>query len=205
MFFIERPARCLVESEVKEVMNDFHKGDCGGHLFWKATANKFLRVGFYWPTLFADVYKIVMSYHECQIFQGKRKLLMLPLQPISFQAPFQQWGLDFIGEINPSSSAQHKWILTATDYFTKWIEEIQTRQVTDLVIIQFLESNILSRFGCPQRIITDNATAFKSKNMVEFCENYNITLDHSTSYYPQGNGMDKYSNKSLVNIIKKMM
>lgn len=31
----------------------------------------------------------VMSFHDCQIFQGKRKLLPLPLQPISVQAPFQ--------------------------------------------------------------------------------------------------------------------
>jgi hypothetical protein len=42
------------------------------------------------------------------------------------KGPFQQWGLDFIGEINPSSSGQHKWILVATDYFTKWIEAIPT-------------------------------------------------------------------------------
>lgn len=59
---------CLVEEEAKQVMVDFHKGDCGGNLFWKTTANKILRAGYYWPTLFADVYKIVTSYHECQIF-----------------------------------------------------------------------------------------------------------------------------------------
>jgi hypothetical protein len=95
-------------------------------------------------------------------------LFPLPLKPISVEAPFQQWGLDFIGEIHPSSSTQHKWILTATDYFTKWIEAVPTRQAIDTVIIQFLENNILSRFGCPTRIITDNATTFKSKRMVKF-------------------------------------
>ena len=30
-------------------------------------------------------------------------------------------------------------------------------------------------------------------------------MGHSTVYYPQGNGLDKYSNKSLVNIIKKLL
>jgi len=77
----------------------------------------------------------MMSFHECQIFQGKRKLFPLLLQPISITAPFQKWDIDFIGEIHPSSSAQHKWILTTTDYFTKWIEAIPTRQATDSVII----------------------------------------------------------------------
>lgn len=79
---------CLIESEAKEVMSDFHKGDCGGHLFWKTTTNKILRVGFYCPALFSDVYKIVMSCHECEIFHGKRKLLPFPLQPISVSALF---------------------------------------------------------------------------------------------------------------------
>jgi hypothetical protein len=79
------------------------------------------------------------------------------MKPISVEAPFQQWGLDFIGEIHPPSSGQHKWILTATDYFTKWIEVVPCRQATDSVIIKFLETNILSRFGCPRKIIADNA------------------------------------------------
>eukprot|EP00253_Pinus_taeda_P012050 PITA_12050 len=88
---------CLVEEEEKQVMKEFHKGDYGGHLFWKTTANKLLRARYDWPTLFANVYKTVASYHECRIFQGKRKLQPLPLKPIEVSAPFQQWGLDFIG------------------------------------------------------------------------------------------------------------
>ena len=119
--------------------------------------------------------------------------------------PFQQWGLDFIGEIHPSSSTRHKWILIATDYFTKWIEAIPSRQVTDSIIISFPEKNIISRFGCPQKLITNNVTAFKSKKMVDFCNKYHITHGHCIAYYPQGNGLAESSNKSLVNIIKKLL
>eukprot|EP00253_Pinus_taeda_P023995 PITA_23995 len=152
---------CLVEKEAKKVMEDCHQGDCGGHLVWKSTTNKILRVGYYWPTLFADVYNMVKHCHKCQIFEGKRKLQPLPLKPIEVSTPFQQWGLVFIGEIHPTSSGQHSWILTVTDYFTKWIEAIPTRQAIDVVIISFLENNILSRFGCSNMLITDNATDFK--------------------------------------------
>ena len=144
---------CLLETEAREKINEFHKNDCGGHLLWKTIAYKILRVGFYWPTMFHDVYKEVSTCHECQIFEGKRKLKPLPLVPISI---FQQWGLDFIREINPISSGQHKWILTSTDFFTKLVEAIPTGQATDSVIIDFLLSHILSRFGCPRRLITDN-------------------------------------------------
>ena len=41
--------------------------------------------------------------------------------------------------------------------------------------------------------------------MVEFCNKYHITLGHSTAYHPQGNGLAESSNKSLVNIIKKLL
>lgn len=70
-------------------MEDFHKGDCGGHLFWKTTANKILREVYYCPTLFADVYKTVENCYECQIFLGRRKLQPLPFKPIEVSAPFQ--------------------------------------------------------------------------------------------------------------------
>lgn len=171
---------CLLEEEADKVIEKFHKGDYGGHHYWKATANKILRAGYFWTTMLKEIYKTVAACHECQMFEGRRKLVPLPLVPIYVEVPFQQWGLDFIGEIHPPSLGQHRWILTATDHFTKWIEAIPTRQANESVIITFLENNILSRFGCPIKIINDNAHAFKSKKMINFCHQYHITLGLST-------------------------
>jgi hypothetical protein len=77
--------------------------------------------------------------------------------------------LEFVGEIHLPYSAQHRWILMLIDYFMKWIEAIPTKQATDIVIIQFLETNILSIFGCHINIITKNVIEFKSKKMEKFC------------------------------------
>jgi hypothetical protein len=137
-------------------------------------------------------------------FLESNKLKSFPLKPVVVSGPFQQWGLDFIGEIHPTSSGQHWWILTATDYFTKWIEAIPTRSASHKVIISFLE-DIMSRFGCPSKIVTDNVASFKVEPLIKFCEKYGISLVHSTPYYPQGNGLAESSNKSLVNIIKKLL
>ena len=120
-------------------------------------------------------------------------------------APFQQWGLEFNGEINLSSSGQHKWILTTTYFFTKWVEAIPTRNATYKVIINFIQENILSRLGCPKKLVTDNAQDFKSKAMVDFCEKNGIILKHSMPYYPRGNGMEESTNKNIINSIKKML
>jgi hypothetical protein len=179
----------LLKDQVDGVLQDFHARDCGKHLSWKTTTNKILRVGFYWPTLLSNVHQKVTSCHKCQVFEGKMKLLPLPMKPISIEAPFQQWSLDFIVEIHPPSLGQHKWILTAINYFTKWIEVVPCRQATDSVIIKFLETNIFSRFGCPKKIIADNVMTFRYKRLIEFCIQYHITLGHSTTYHPQGNGL----------------
>jgi len=113
--------------------------------------------------------------------------------------------LDCIGEINPHSSGQHKWILVATDYFTKWIEAAPTRKADHNVVMKFLTENIFSRFGCPQKLVTDNVAALRAKELVEMCDSMGIKLVHSTSYYPQGNGLAKSSNKSLIRIIKILL
>jgi hypothetical protein len=169
--------------EADRIMVEFHSGLCGGHHSWKTTAHKILRAGYYWPTLFADVHRGVRACISCQRFSGKQQLKSLPLQPVVVSGPFQQWGLDFIGEIHPASSGQHRWILTAMDFFTKWIEAIPTRSTSHKVIIGFLE-DLIVRFDCPRKIVTDNAASFKAEPLVKFCEQFGIKLIHSTPYYP---------------------
>jgi hypothetical protein len=197
--------RCVNQEEVAKVMCELHNSECRGHHYWKTTTHKILRSGYYWPSLFSDVYEFVKTCDKCQRFEGKKQLKSLPLKPIVVTGPFQQWGLDFIGEIHPPSSGQHRWILVATDYFTKWIEAIPTQNANHTVIIKFLQENIFARFGCPKRLFTDNAAAFKDKHLVKLCEEMGIQLVHSAAYYPQGNGLAESSNKSLVRIIKKLL
>jgi hypothetical protein len=72
-------------------------------------------------------------------------------------------------EIHPASSGKHRWILTTTDYFTKWIEVVPTSSASHTVIISFLEDIIVS-FGCPNRIIIDNAASFKVEPLIKFYE-----------------------------------
>ena len=54
----------LWENEAQQIAKNFHEGDCGGHHLWKVTANKILRAGFYWPSLFSYVYKETMKCHQ---------------------------------------------------------------------------------------------------------------------------------------------
>jgi hypothetical protein len=127
--------KCVDPQEADMIMIEFHDSLYGGHHFWKTTAYKILRAGYYWPTVFIDVCRRVQACTKCQRFVGKQQLKSLPLNHVVVSRPFQQWGLDFIGENHPASSGKHRWILTGTDFFTKWIEVIPTRSASHKVII----------------------------------------------------------------------
>ena len=66
--------KCLDKSEVEALTTELHGGACGGHKYWKETTFKILMFGYYWPTLFIDVYLQVKTCIECQKFAGKHKL-----------------------------------------------------------------------------------------------------------------------------------
>jgi hypothetical protein len=51
---------------------NIHNNLCGGHHFWKTTAYKILKVGYYWPTLFIDVCKKTRACIKCQRFSRKK-------------------------------------------------------------------------------------------------------------------------------------
>jgi hypothetical protein len=110
--------------------------------------------------MFKDAYTMIQKCLPCQKISGKMKRETMPLQSITVEEPFAQWGLDVIGPINPKSSKGHAYIITATDYFTKWQEVVSLRNVDSEQLILFLKENILSRFGVLEKFITDNGSIF---------------------------------------------
>jgi len=124
---------------------------------------------------------------------------------VTISRHFEQWGLDIIGEITPSSSKLHKYILAAIDYFTIWVEAIPLTHVNEKVVIQFIEQKMITRFGVPYVLVFDNATYFYSTLLIEFSIDKGIMIKYSANYYPQGNDVAESTNKNLVRILKKMV
>jgi hypothetical protein len=99
---------------------------------------------------------------------GREKRAIVPLQSVTVSRPFEQWGLDIIEEITPRSSKQHKYILTTTDYFTKWAEAIPLTHVNEKVVIQFIEQQLITRLGVLSVLVFNNAAYFSSTLLTEF-------------------------------------
>ncbi|KAL0722739.1 hypothetical protein Bca4012_037338 [Brassica carinata] len=113
------------------------------------------------------------------------------------------WGMDIIGPM--PSSCQKKYILVLTDYFTKWVEAEAYVSITDKEVQQFVWKNIICRHGLPYEIITDNGSQFISHNFREFCERWKIRLNMSTPRNPQSNGQAEFTNKTIIDGLKKRL
>ncbi|XP_058181214.1 uncharacterized protein LOC131299647 [Rhododendron vialii] len=115
------------------------------------------------------------------------------------------WALDVIEKIYPPSSGNHTYILVATDYFTKWAEAVPLKSVDQQEVIKVIKERIIHRFGLPEHLVADRGTIFMGEQVVNFAAQQNIIMFNSTPYYAQGNGQAKSTNRTLVNIIEKMV
>ncbi|XP_065626174.1 uncharacterized protein LOC136066193 [Quercus suber] len=125
-------------------------------------------------------------------------------QPLSSPWPFTQWGLDIVGPF-PKATGNKKYLLVGTDYFTKWVEAEPLANIRDVDVQRFVWKSIVTRFGVPCILISDNGLQFDSKAFRSYCSELGIMNSYSTPAYPQGNGQAEAVNKVIVNGLKKRL
>ena len=109
--------RCLEKEDASKVVKELHDGPAGGHFSGDTIAHKILIDGYYWPMLFKDAHAYARKCDVCQRSGGRLSKAVGPLQPIIISEPFEQWGIDIIGEINSKSYLHHRYINMTTYYF----------------------------------------------------------------------------------------
>ena len=186
------------------MLAELHEGIYGNHLEGRTLAHRAHTQRYYWPTMksyAADYFK------KCDPCQRMSPILKSPVQDllsISSPWPFAQWGIDIMGPL-PTTLAQKKLLLVAIDYFSKWIEADAYASIKDRDVTRFIWKNIVCLFGIPRSIISDNGPQFDSQVYRDFCQELKIRNLYSTPWYPQSNGQDEASNKTLLTALKKRL
>ena len=83
-----------------------HSEAYGGHRAGDRTTHKVLQSGFYWPTLFKDAHKFVLSCDECQRIGNISRHQEMPMNYSLVIEPFDVWGFDYMGPF-PASNGIH--------------------------------------------------------------------------------------------------
>ncbi|XP_058223096.1 uncharacterized protein LOC131332814 [Rhododendron vialii] len=126
------------------------------------------------------------------------------LSPITSPWPFAQWGLDIVGKL-PTAPGGFKFLIITTDYFSKWVEAEPLITTTEADVRRFVWRNIVTRFGIPYDIVSDNGTQFVGKDLTNLCAEFGIRFFNSTPAYPQGNGQAEATNKTVCAGIKRRL
>ena len=96
--------------------------------------------------------------------------------------------LDIIGPF-PWAIGNKRFVLVATDYFTKWVEVEALANIRDIDVKRFVWKNIVARFGVPEALISDNELQFDNKAFRKYCSSdLGIINRYSSLAYPQNNG-----------------
>ena len=151
-----------------------------------------------------EAFEYVRKCDQCQRFMPSIHQPKGILNPLSSPWPFAQWGLDIVGPF-PKAVGNKKYLLVGTNYFTKWVEAEPLANIRDVDAKRFVWKNIITRFGVPHVLISNNNLQFDSKMFRRYCGELGITNRYSTPAYPQGNWQAEPVNKVIVNGLKKRL
>ena len=88
------------------------------------------------------------------------------------------------------------------DYFTKWVEAEPLATIMEKNICNFVQRNIICRYGISRVLISDNGKQFDNSAFRDFCLELGIKNHYSFLAHPQANGQVKVTNRTLLKNIK---
>lgn len=125
-----------------------------------------------------------------------------PLKPLpTIQEPWTRVAIDIVGPL-PRTKSGYRYILTGMDFASRYPEAIPLKRVdAQTVATALLE--IISRYGIPEEILTDNGSVFTGKVMKSLFETLEIESIRTTPYHPQSNRMLERFHRTLKSILSK--
>ena len=193
--------RCLEPDQSKHTLVEVYEGIYGSHLSRLTLAHKLIIASYYQPNMEKEDVENAKSCKQCQLNGNLIHVVAKEFIPFIIFWPFQQCSFDLEGQIHPSSSNGHKFIIISIDYFTKWVELVPLSIENGKIVTMFILSYIIFRYGVPSSIVTHNGGKLQNKDLKSLCSKFKIHQHWSSIYYPQGNGQEEASNKTILKIL----
>ena len=180
-----RTFKCIL---VPQVLQDFMiilAHDCSSHNGSRRTYNC-LKRQYYWPGIRKQIFRHCKKCKECVLQnQGQPEKCFGHFD--SPDLPMEFICMELVGPIHPPSSRGNKYVLMVIDMLTGFTIAVPIKNKNAETICEAYRDNVYCTFGGSSRILMDNGSEFKNKEMQEVCDTLGLKHIFSPVYTPQSN------------------
>ena len=193
----------IPRSKVAPLLRHIHDGVSGGHLGVRKTLLK-VRQRFYWLHCREDVEDWCRKCTACASVKGPQTRTKGKMKLYNVGAPWERIAIDVAGPF-PETDDGNKYIIVVQDYFSKWPEVFATPNQEARTVAMKLVQEVISRYGVPMEIHSDQGRNFESSLFQEMCSFLGINKTRTTPAHPQSDGMVERFNQTLENHLAKVV
>ena len=182
-------------TQIRDILVDHHDSLMAGH-FGIAKTFKGISARYWWVGMFNAIKQYCDSCEVC----AKNKIDSHPtkaqLNPIQSNGIFQVISMDFKGPLTETKNG-NKYILAFFDLFSKYCECVALPSTEAELVARCFYERIISRWGMPRSVHSDQGSNFVGKIMTELCEILGIKKTKTSPFHPEGNGQIERFNSTL--------
>ena len=183
------------------VIDSYHRYKCTGHLsgdeLHRRLVDRYVIVG-----LKDKIARI--SCHKCNT-SIRKNIRKTPLAKYPITAsPMSEIHLDLMGPFGITPK-RNLYVFAAIDRFTRYtiLEAIRDRNAK--TIADVIHRRIITEYGSPQVIVSDNAGEMVSDVVKGLCEIYQIRKCSVVSYHSAANGLIERANAKILSVLRKII
>ena len=158
---------------------------------------------YWWPSLYADVRRIVRACSLCDRNRAGFLMKDPQLHPLPIKGLFYRFGIDLAGPL-PKSSRGHVYAMIVIDHFSKFLTLIPLPDKKSETIAYALDLHIFSRFGAPAEVITDQGTEFRGA-VDTLLQRYQITHRTTSANHPQADGLAERAVQTMKHTLRRCL
>ena len=141
-----------------------------------------IRKHYFWPNLYKQVYDYVSKCVACQ--SRNMQKIKSPIKEVDTPPfPFAKIAIDLVGPL-PKTLSSNMYILTAIDWYSGYLEALLLPDKKADAIAHIFLDEIVSRYGCPVSVVSDNAMDFCNCTLGNLFKKLNITHRRTNVYSP---------------------
>ena len=155
----------------------------------------------FFPGMSAFVQRYVDMCRTCRVANGKVTEFAAPLQPIRTTRPFELWHMDYL---TLELRGTPKDVIIFTDHYSSLVFAKQTRNQKARAAAEAFMELVVSIFGFPERLMSDQGQNFMSIMLKEVKELGDVASSKTTPYHPQSNGKCERQNSVIIRILRTL-